>query len=60
LEIVQERLEREYDLSIILSVPSVRYRFTLTDGTVLFVDNPAHYPTPCPSPGAKSRIYARR
>ncbi len=44
LEIVQERLEREYDLSIILSVPSVRYRFTLTDGTVLYVDNPAHYP----------------
>jgi len=44
LEIVQERLEREYDLSIILSVPSVRYRFTLTDGTILFVDNPAHYP----------------
>ena len=44
LEIVQERLEREYDLSIILSVPSVRYRFTLTDGTVLYIDNPAHYP----------------
>ena len=46
LDIVQERLEREYDLSIILSVPSVRYRFTLKDGTVLFVDNPAHYPDP--------------
>jgi len=44
LEIVQERLEREYDLSIILSVPSVRYRFMLTDGTVLYIDNPAHYP----------------
>ena len=44
LEIVQERLEREYDLSIILSVPSVRYRFTMTDGTVLHIDNPAHYP----------------
>jgi GTP-binding protein LepA len=44
LDIVQERLEREYDLSIILSVPSVRYRFTLKDGTVLPVDNPAHYP----------------
>ena len=44
LDIVQERLEREYDLSIILSVPSVRYRFTLKDGAVLFVDNPAHYP----------------
>jgi len=46
LDIVQERLEREYDLSIILSVPSVRYRFTLKDGTVLLVDNPAHYPDP--------------
>lgn len=46
LEIVQERLEREYDLSIILSVPSVRYRFTLKDGTVVDVDNPAHYPDP--------------
>ena len=46
LEIVQERLEREYDLSIILSVPSVRYRFTLKDGTVIDVDNPAHYPDP--------------
>jgi len=46
LDIVQERLEREYDLSIILSVPSVRYRFTLKDGTVLSVDNPAHYPNP--------------
>ena len=46
LDIVQERLEREYDLSIILSVPSVRYRFTLKDGTVLSVDNPVHYPNP--------------
>ena len=46
LEIVQERLEREYDLSIILSVPSVRYRFTLNDESILYVDNPAHYPDP--------------
>ena len=46
LDIVQERLEREYDLSIILSVPSVRYRFTLKDGEILYVDNPAHYPDP--------------
>jgi GTP-binding protein LepA len=46
LDIVQERLEREYDLSIILSVPSVRYRFTLKTGTVLEVDNPSHYPDP--------------
>ena len=46
LEVVQERLEREYDLSIILSVPSVRYRFTLKDGTAVEVDNPTHYPDP--------------
>ena len=46
LDIVQERLEREYDLSIILSVPSVQYRFTLKDGTTVFVDNPSHYPDP--------------
>jgi len=46
LDIVQERLEREFDLSIILSVPSVRYRFTLKNKEVLYVDNPAHYPDP--------------
>jgi len=46
LEIVQERLEREFDQSIILSVPSVRYRFTLKDGSVVHVDNPANYPDP--------------
>jgi GTP-binding protein LepA len=44
LEIVQERLEREYALFIILSIPSVRYRFSLKDGTMIYVDNPAHYP----------------
>ena len=46
LDVVQERLEREYDLSIILSVPSVRYRFTLKDNSVIYVDNPSHYPEP--------------
>jgi GTP-binding protein LepA len=46
LDIVQERLEREYDLSIILSVPSVRYRFTMKDGRVIAIDNPAFYPDP--------------
>jgi GTP-binding protein LepA len=58
LEIVQERLEREYDLSIILSVPSVRYRFTLKDGSHRrIVDNPAHYPDPhCRSKKPKSPI----
>ncbi len=46
LEIVQERLEREFDQSIILTVPSVQYRFTLSDGETVTVDNPAHYPDP--------------
>ena len=46
LDIVQERLEREYGLSIILSVPSVRYRFTLKDNSVVTIDNPAFYPDP--------------
>jgi len=46
LEIVQARLEQEYDLAIIMSVPSVRYRFTLQDGTTQYVDNPAYYPNP--------------
>jgi GTP-binding protein LepA len=45
LEIVQERLEREYGLSIVLSVPSVRYRFTLRTGEMITVDHPAHYPS---------------
>ena len=46
LEIVQERLEREFDQSLILTVPSVQYRFELTDGAIVTVDNPAHYPDP--------------
>jgi GTP-binding protein LepA len=46
LDIVQERLEREYDLSIILSVPSVKYRFTLEGGKIEYIDNPIRYPEP--------------
>jgi len=46
LEIVQERLEREFDQSIIMTAPSVQYRFHLDDGTVLDVDNPLYYPDP--------------
>jgi len=46
LEIVQERLEREYNQSIIMTVPGVRYRFTLADGKSLTVDNPLFYPDP--------------
>jgi len=46
LDIVQERLEREYNLSIILSVPSVKYRFTLESGEIEYIDNPIRYPQP--------------
>ena len=46
LEIVQERLEREYDQSILMTAPSVEYHFTLEDGSEVTVDNPAYYPAP--------------
>jgi GTP-binding protein LepA len=46
LEIVQGRLEREYDQSFVMTVPSVQYRFTLQDGTSVTVDNPQYYPDP--------------
>jgi GTP-binding protein LepA len=46
LEIVQERLEREFLLSIVFTAPSVRYRFILSDGGETFVDNPLEYPDP--------------
>ncbi|MDA3785981.1 MAG: translation elongation factor 4 [Deltaproteobacteria bacterium] len=46
LEVIQERLEREFDIPIILTVPSVCYHFYLTDNTMLEVDNPAHFPDP--------------
>jgi len=46
LEIIFQRLQREFDLDIIMTAPSVVYRFTLSDGTVKDVDNPAHYPDP--------------
>jgi len=43
-EIIQERLEREFDLDLIATSPSVIYRITLTDGSVLHVDNPSNWP----------------
>ncbi|MCF8056271.1 MAG: translation elongation factor 4 [Desulfocapsa sp.] len=46
LEVIQERLEREFDISLILTVPSVKYNFYLKDNTVLEVDNPAYFPDP--------------
>ena len=46
LEIVQERLEREFDLAVIVTVPTVRYRVFLNDGRELAIDNPLDYPDP--------------
>ena len=46
LEIVQERLEREFQIDLITTAPGVRYRVTTTDGTLLEVDNPQKFPEP--------------
>jgi GTP-binding protein LepA len=52
LEVVQERLEREFDISLILTVPTVKYTFYLHDKTVVEIDNPSYFP----DPGSISRI----
>ena len=46
MEIIQERIEREYNLDIITTAPSVIYRITLTNGEVQYIDNPTNYPDP--------------
>ena len=46
MEILEERLEREYNLDIITTAPSVQYEFVLTNGDRIFVDNPTNYPDP--------------
>ena len=46
MEIVQERLEREYNLDLIITAPSVVYQVTTVKGEVLYVDNPSHLPSP--------------
>jgi GTP-binding protein LepA len=46
MEIIQERLEREFDLDLVTTLPSVIYEVTKTDGSVVRVDNPHEYPDP--------------
>lgn len=46
MEIIQERLEREYNLDLITTAPSVIYKVNLTSGETIFIDNPTNYPDP--------------
>ena len=46
MEVIQERLEREFNLDLVTTLPSVIYEVTKNDGTVIFVDNPHNYPDP--------------
>lgn len=62
LEIIEERLEREYNLELITTVPSVIYKIHLSDGSMVEIDNPTNYPDPayidyCEEPFSNSHIY---
>ena len=63
MEIVQERLEREFDLDLVTTVPSVEYHVYRTDGTMELIENPAMMPTAAvidriEEPYVKARIMA--
>ena len=63
MEIIQERLEREYALDLVTTAPSVIYRITKTDGEVVYIDNPTNYPDPsliaqAEEPMTNAHIYA--
>ena len=63
MEIVQERLEREYDLDLVTTIPSVVYRIHMNDQSIIEIDNPTNYPDPSQilymeEPYCKAHIYA--
>ena len=61
MEIIQERLEREYNLDLITTAPSVIYKIEISTGETIFVDNPANYPTnisKCFEPITDAHIYS--
>ncbi|MCH5189268.1 MAG: elongation factor 4 [Oscillospiraceae bacterium] len=63
LEIIQERLEREYNLDLVTTVPSVIYKIHLTNGEMIEIDNPSHYPDPATidyseEPTVEAHIYS--
>ena len=43
---IQERLQREFDIGLVISAPSVKYKVTLRDGSSIDVDNPSYWPDP--------------
>ncbi len=46
LDVIQERLQREFDIGLVISAPSVKYKLTLKDGSTIDVDNPSYWPDP--------------
>ena len=61
LDVIQERLQREFDIGLVISAPSVKYKLTLKDGSEIDVDNPSYWPNPiqiesCSEPYIKASI----
>ena len=60
MEIIQERLEREFNIDLITTAPGVRYKVTLTNGEEIMVENPTRFPNPSEIKQSKSRSLRRQ